>query len=152
MALLKTTKIREDITLQFRAEVFNIFNHTNLSLPNPSVFTGAATARRMALNPTYSSTAGQIVTYSVPSAIDSVRAKTDFLGPPRAMDGVPTLPLPDPSCLTRRPGRHRLSSMRKLTKLICLSAGPLLIGGSAWAITAAPFLMTQLICGPPGPR
>jgi len=32
-ALLKTTKIRESLSLQFRAEFFNIFNHTNLGLP-----------------------------------------------------------------------------------------------------------------------
>jgi hypothetical protein len=40
MALLKTTKIRENMTLQFRAEVFNLFNHTNLSLPISTLYSG----------------------------------------------------------------------------------------------------------------
>lgn len=29
MALLKNTRIRESVNLQFRAEAFNLFNHTN---------------------------------------------------------------------------------------------------------------------------
>jgi hypothetical protein len=33
IAVLKDTKLRESLTLQFRAEFFNIFNHTNLGLP-----------------------------------------------------------------------------------------------------------------------
>lgn len=64
MALLKTTKIREDVTLQFRAEVFNIFNHTNLSLPIASIFTGSVSPTATY---TYSSTAGNIYTAAVPS-------------------------------------------------------------------------------------
>ena len=42
-ALLKDTKIAkisEAFNVQFRAEMFNIFNHTNLGLPNLNVFTG----------------------------------------------------------------------------------------------------------------
>jgi len=34
LAVIKLTPIRENINLQFRAEFFNIFNHTNLGLPN----------------------------------------------------------------------------------------------------------------------
>ena len=64
MALLKTTKIRENVTLQFRAEVFNIFNHTNLSLPIASIFTGSVSPTATY---TYSSTAGNIYTAAVPS-------------------------------------------------------------------------------------
>jgi hypothetical protein len=62
--LLKTTKIRETLTLQFRAEFFNILNHTNLSLPFAMLFQGTpgptATLTR-------ASNAGQIPTPAVPS-------------------------------------------------------------------------------------
>ena len=33
IALLKNTRLRENLNLQFRAEAFNLFNHTNLSWP-----------------------------------------------------------------------------------------------------------------------
>jgi hypothetical protein len=38
MALLKETQIFERLQMQFRAEVFNLLNHTNLSTPALSVF------------------------------------------------------------------------------------------------------------------
>jgi hypothetical protein len=41
-ALLKTASISERLTLQFRAEVFNIFNHTNFGTPNAVVFSSAS--------------------------------------------------------------------------------------------------------------
>lgn len=63
-ALLKSTRIREDWNLQFRAELFNILNHTNLSYPASAIFTGTP-------SPTTTlgrvSTAGQITTYAAPS-------------------------------------------------------------------------------------
>jgi hypothetical protein len=64
MGLLKTTKIRESMTLQFRAEVFNVLNHTNLSLPFATLFQGAPGPTTTL---TRSSTAGQILTPAVPS-------------------------------------------------------------------------------------
>jgi hypothetical protein len=42
IALLKDTKIREQLRLQFRAEIFNIFNNVNFALPNISLFTAGA--------------------------------------------------------------------------------------------------------------
>ena len=36
-SLLKTMKLTEDWNLQFRAEFFNLFNHPNFDLPNPTV-------------------------------------------------------------------------------------------------------------------
>ena len=41
-------------SLQLRAEVFNVLNHSNFSLANPIVFDGNPTSS------TYSSSAGQI--------------------------------------------------------------------------------------------
>ena len=38
VSLLKTTPLTEHASLQFRAEFFNILNHTNLQLPNEVVF------------------------------------------------------------------------------------------------------------------
>jgi hypothetical protein len=37
-AVMKETAIKEQVRLQFRAEFFNLFNHANFALPNPSVF------------------------------------------------------------------------------------------------------------------
>jgi hypothetical protein len=51
-ALLKDTKLTEQFRLQFRAELFNIFNHPNYGLPNASVFTASGP----------NATAGQITT------------------------------------------------------------------------------------------
>jgi hypothetical protein len=38
VSLSKETLLREGLRLQFRAEVFNIFNHPNFGLPAASVF------------------------------------------------------------------------------------------------------------------
>jgi len=49
-SLFKKVSINEQWTLQFRAEVFNLFNHANFRQPNPVVFQGS----------NYSSSAGLI--------------------------------------------------------------------------------------------
>jgi hypothetical protein len=41
LALLKDTRFKENLDLQFRAEFFNIFNHTNLGLPSAGQGGGA---------------------------------------------------------------------------------------------------------------
>ena len=43
ISLLKSTQITERARLQFRAEFFNILNHTNLQLPNEVVFSAGPT-------------------------------------------------------------------------------------------------------------
>ncbi len=43
MSLLKTTRVSEWASLQFRAEAFNLLNKTNLLTPNPVVFSGGPT-------------------------------------------------------------------------------------------------------------
>jgi hypothetical protein len=39
LSLLKSTRLSESTRLQFRAEFFNILNHTNLQTPNEVVYT-----------------------------------------------------------------------------------------------------------------
>jgi outer membrane receptor protein involved in Fe transport len=51
--VMKVTRIKENVSLQFRAELFNIFNHPNFATPNPTVINAG-------VNPTTSATAGQI--------------------------------------------------------------------------------------------
>jgi hypothetical protein len=57
-ALLKDTRITESASLQFRAEFFNIFNRTNLGLPDPNLYVPLPATGGGAPNPT----AGQITT------------------------------------------------------------------------------------------
>jgi hypothetical protein len=44
LSLLKNTAVTEKLNLQFRAEFFNILNHTNLGTPNAVVFSGTSGA------------------------------------------------------------------------------------------------------------
>jgi hypothetical protein len=64
LGILKTTKIRENMTLQFRGELFNIFNHTNLSLPLSAIFSGTPSPTTTLGRVT---NAGQILTPAAPS-------------------------------------------------------------------------------------
>jgi hypothetical protein len=41
VSLTKKVSFSERLSLQFRAEFFNLFNHTNFSTPNPVVFASA---------------------------------------------------------------------------------------------------------------
>ena len=56
-ALHKTFAIKERVNMQFRAEMFNVFNHANFASPNPVVFSGN----------NYNSSAGAITATSNPS-------------------------------------------------------------------------------------
>jgi hypothetical protein len=42
-SLLKATQVTEQLRLQFRAEFFNVLNHTNLQMPNEVVFSAGPT-------------------------------------------------------------------------------------------------------------
>jgi hypothetical protein len=62
IALLKDTRFHENLNVQFRAEFFNIFNHTNLGLPLAGTGGGSLFLGGGARNPA----AGQIVTFAGP--------------------------------------------------------------------------------------
>jgi hypothetical protein len=42
VSLFKNTAVSEKVTLQFRAEFFNVLNHVNLGTPNATVFSGTS--------------------------------------------------------------------------------------------------------------
>jgi Carboxypeptidase regulatory-like domain len=57
-SLFKTTAVNERTNLQFRAEFFNLLNHTNFGPPNATIFTNGATT--VSTTPAISPTAGLI--------------------------------------------------------------------------------------------
>jgi hypothetical protein len=54
LSVLKNMAVSERVSLQFRAEFFNLMNHVNYASPNQTVFTntGTATAPNYSVNPT----------------------------------------------------------------------------------------------------
>ena len=61
LALIRDIRLREAATLQFRTEVFNVFNHPNFGLPDLDVFVPDGTG-----GATVSPTAGRITTTTTP--------------------------------------------------------------------------------------
>jgi carboxypeptidase family protein len=66
-SLFKTFKVTERVNLQFRAEVFNLFNHANFGTPSPLVFAGTS----------FSPSAG-VITQSAPSRQLQFALKLNF--------------------------------------------------------------------------
>jgi len=60
LSLFKNFRVSERIGLQFRAECFNLLNHSNLGSPNPIVFTGGAVSSSAGLITTTTTTSRQI--------------------------------------------------------------------------------------------
>jgi outer membrane receptor protein involved in Fe transport len=58
MGVLKNTRITERVSLQFRAELFNLFNHSNFSFPSTGVFNAGSIFTNYQATP--NTTAGQI--------------------------------------------------------------------------------------------
>jgi hypothetical protein len=57
-SILKNATVHEKIRAQFRAEYFNILNHTNFTTPNPVVFSAGPTPAKTSTAPALSPTAG----------------------------------------------------------------------------------------------
>ena len=70
LSVLKNTKVGERVNAQFRAEFFNVLNHSNFTTPNPIVFTAVNTAA--------SSTAGVITSTATSSRQIQFGVKLSF--------------------------------------------------------------------------
>lgn len=73
--VMKNTKLTERLSLQFRAELYNIFNHPNFSFPNPTAFNAGSPQTKY--QGTLSPTAGQI-TSLVGTAVTGAARQTQF--------------------------------------------------------------------------
>jgi len=67
LSLLKSTQITERVRAQFRAEFFNVLNHTNFTTPNPVIYSSGPTPTTLTAAPTLSPTAGVITATSTTS-------------------------------------------------------------------------------------
>jgi hypothetical protein len=66
LSLVKVTALSERVRAQFRAEFFNVLNHTNLQLPNPVVYQAGPT-QGVAANQTTAATFGSLGVISATS-------------------------------------------------------------------------------------
>jgi outer membrane receptor protein involved in Fe transport len=69
LGVMKETRIAERVSIQFRAELFNLFNHPNFNVPVTGAFTGGVTP-----NPT----AGQITSLVGSGGLSNVARQTQF--------------------------------------------------------------------------
>jgi len=69
--VMKITKLGERLSLQLRAELFNVFNHPNFATPAGGVFNAGVT-------PTRTATAGQITSLTGSGGIAGVARQTQF--------------------------------------------------------------------------
>ena len=60
LSVFKSTSITERVSLQFRTEFFNLLNHTNLGVPNPTVFSNGAPSSSAGVITTLATTPRQI--------------------------------------------------------------------------------------------
>jgi len=76
IGIMKNTKINERFSVQFRAELFNVFNHPNFAVPSSTIFNaGSALTNYQA---TLSSTAAQITSLVGAGGLTNVARQTQF--------------------------------------------------------------------------
>jgi hypothetical protein len=79
LGVMKETRITERVSLQFRAELFNIFNHPNFNIPATAVVSaGSFNAATSSYQYTNASTAGQITTLVGSGGLSNVARQTQF--------------------------------------------------------------------------
>jgi hypothetical protein len=76
LGVMKETKITERVSVQFRAELFNLFNHPNFNVPASAVFSAGSANTGYQGVPV--ATAGQITTLVGSGGLSSVARQTQF--------------------------------------------------------------------------
>jgi hypothetical protein len=77
IGVLKNTKLNERLSLQFRAELFNLFNHANFATPNPAAFNAGSIFSNYQATP--NATAGQITSIVGTAAANAVQSEAHVL-------------------------------------------------------------------------
>jgi outer membrane receptor protein involved in Fe transport len=76
IGIMKDTKINERLRLQFRAELFNVFNHPNFSFPSTSAFSAGSIFSNYQATP--NPTAGQITSLVGGGGLTNIARQTQF--------------------------------------------------------------------------
>jgi Carboxypeptidase regulatory-like domain len=76
IGIMKNTKINERLSVQFRAELFNIFNHPNFAVPSSTIFNAGSSLTNY--QATLSSTAAQITSLVGAGGLTNVARQTQF--------------------------------------------------------------------------
>jgi hypothetical protein len=74
--VMKNTKINERLSIQVRAELFNLFNHPNFSFPSTGVFNAGSALTNYQATP--NATAGQITALVGAGGLTNIARQTQF--------------------------------------------------------------------------